>query len=65
MARCTHTLSIDTDAAILAMKVALARVFHHLTTLTCGVTYQGSGVKGRWSSSHQMQGEFIVLADNR
>lgn len=34
----THTLAVDTAAAILALKVAVAHIFHHLTTLTCRVT---------------------------
>lgn len=43
-----HTLAVDAAATILALKVAVAHVFHHLTALTCGVTYQ-SGVRGERS----------------
>lgn len=39
MPRCTYTLTVDTAATILALKVALAHILHHLTTLTCRVTY--------------------------
>lgn len=45
--RRAHTLSIHTDAAVLALKVVLAHVFHHLTTLTCGGHISGSGVRGQ------------------
>lgn len=48
MAGCTHTLAVDTTAAVLALKVVLAHVFHHLTALTCRVTYQ-LGVRGERS----------------
>lgn len=34
----THALPVDADAAVLALKVALAYSFHHLTAFTCRVS---------------------------
>ena len=33
----THALAVDADAAVLALKVALAYGFHHLTAFACRV----------------------------
>lgn len=59
--RATHTLAVDTAAAVLALKVAAAHISRHLTAFACRVTRDNevacscrtlSGIPGRSDLCH-------------